>query len=74
MRRPTGQELADGAMMAAALAPWALALYRLQRARSVAPLQAVAWYRMAQLCRSTGLQVGRLGLAAEARYWRSING
>lgn len=72
MRRPSPTEVADGVVVALAVAPWVLSAVRLRRARAAAPLEAVAWFRMAQVCRSTGLRVGRLGLMAEARYWEVV--
>jgi len=72
MKRPTALQVADGATVALAVAPWVLAAIRLRRARAAAPLPAVAWYRAAQACSATALRIGRLGLAAESRYWEVI--
>jgi hypothetical protein len=54
------------------LAPWVLAAVRARRAVAAAPVQAVAWWQLANGCRATALQVGRLGVHAEAQYWKVV--
>lgn len=58
--------------VALAVLPFAADQYRRHQTTGV-PLEAVVTFRAAQACKAVAATAGRLGMAAESRYWRCVN-
>lgn len=70
MKRPRVSS-ADVITVSVAVLSWALAARRRRHTAGV-PLESLVLFRATQACQTVAHKVGRLGIAAEAAYWRSV--